>query len=49
MYKMADGTAENMDELLMALELSEATVKSFSENWSENLVRFLTNPVVPHC
>ena len=46
MYKMADGTAENMDELLVALELSEATVKSFSENWSENLVRFLTNPVV---
>jgi len=46
MYKMADGTAENMDELLVILELSEATVKSFSENWSENLVRFLTNPVV---
>ena len=46
MYKMADGTAENMDEVLVALELSEATVKSFSENWSENLVRFLTNPVV---
>ena len=46
MYKMADGTAENMDELLVTLELSEATVKSFSENWSENLVRFLTNPVV---
>ena len=45
-YKMADGTAENMDELLVSLELSDATVKSFSENWSENLVRFLTNPVV---
>jgi len=35
-----------MDELLVSLELSDATVKSFSENWSENLVRFLTNPVV---
>ena len=46
MFKMADGTAENMDELLVSLELSEATVISFSENWSENLVRFLTNPVV---
>ena len=45
-YKMADGTAENMDELLVSIELSDATVKSFSENWSENLVRFLTNPVV---
>jgi membrane-bound serine protease (ClpP class) len=45
-YKMADGTAENMDELLVSLELSDATLKSFSENWSENLVRFLTNPVV---
>ena len=45
-YKIADGTAEDMDELLALLELSEATVKSFSENWSENLVRFLTNPVV---
>ena len=46
MFKMADGTAENMDELLVSLELSDATLKSFSENWSENLVRFLTNPVV---
>ena len=45
-YKMADGSAEDFDELLTLVELTNAEVKTFSENWSENLVRFLTNPVV---
>ena len=43
---MADGSAEDFDELLTLVELTNAEVKTFSENWSENLVRFLTNPVV---
>ena len=45
-YKMADGSAEDLDELLEIIELAGVEVKTFSENWSENLVRFLTNPVV---
>ena len=45
-YKMADGSAEDFDELLELIELSDVEVKTLSENWSENLVRFLTNPVV---
>ena len=43
---MADGSAEDFDELLELIELSDVEVKTLSENWSENLVRFLTNPVV---
>ncbi|NOZ03607.1 MAG: nodulation protein NfeD [FCB group bacterium] len=45
-YKMADGKAEDFDELLSQLQLGEAGVISTKESWSENLVRFLTNPVV---
>ena len=45
-YKMADGSAEDFDELLELIELPDVEVKTLSENWSENLVRFLTNPVV---
>ena len=45
-YKMADGSAEDFDELLELIDLSDVEVKTLSENWSENLVRFLTNPVV---
>ncbi len=45
-YKMADGSAEDFDELLELIELSDVEVKTLSENWSENLVRFLTNPVI---
>ncbi len=45
-YKMADGKAEDMDELLTQLQLGDAEVISTKESWSESLVRFLTNPVV---
>lgn len=44
--KIADGTAETFDDLLNELALNEGSVKETSENWSENFVRFLTNPVV---
>jgi membrane-bound serine protease (ClpP class) len=45
-YKMADGENETIDDVLAELGLSHATIRSAKENWSENLVRFLTNPVV---
>jgi len=45
-YKIADGEAETFDELLVKLDLSDAEVKSTKANWSEAIVRFLTNPVV---
>ncbi|MDP6168231.1 MAG: NfeD family protein, partial [Candidatus Marinimicrobia bacterium] len=45
-YRIADGTAENMDALLDSLGLSAVSVTESTENWSEAVVRFLTNPVV---
>lgn len=45
-YNIADGTAENMDALLDSLGFSSATTFESKENWSEVVVRFLTNPVV---
>ncbi|MFQ6612774.1 MAG: nodulation protein NfeD [Fidelibacterota bacterium] len=45
-YKIADGKTESFDELLSLLEYEDAVVRSTSENWSESLVRFLTNPIV---
>jgi membrane-bound serine protease (ClpP class) len=45
-YHIADGTAENMDALLDSLGYSSVDVIESRENWSEAVVRFLTNPVV---
>ena len=45
-YKIADGEGETFEEVLSALGISNATIRSAKENWSENFVRFLTNPVV---
>ena len=45
-YRMADKTAETFDAVLDSLGLSGASVYETSENWSESIVRFLTNPVV---
>ena len=45
-YKVADGTAEDMNALLESLGYEEATTYESKENWSEAVVRFLTNPVV---
>jgi membrane-bound serine protease (ClpP class) len=45
-YGIADGEAENIDALLNELGLSGSLIKSHRENWSENIVRFLTNPIV---
>ena len=45
-YKIADGKTETIDDLLDTLGYSEAEIRTAEENWSENFVRFLTNPVV---
>ena len=45
-YNMADESAEDMDEVLEILGLSGAELRLEAESWSENLVRFLTNPIV---
>ncbi len=45
-YEMVDGEAEDIDEVLELLEIVDAKIIMASENWSENLVRFLTNPIV---
>lgn len=45
-YRMADGHTESFEDLLDTLGLSAAPVRVENESWSENLVRFLTNPIV---
>jgi membrane-bound serine protease (ClpP class) len=45
-YKIADGEAETIDEVLVIIGSENAQIRSVRENWSENFVRFLTNPVV---
>ena len=45
-YGIADGTAETIESLIDTLSLGSLEVKESSENWSESIVRFLTNPVV---
>ncbi len=45
-YKIADGTAENIEALLDSLGYSSVKIIETAENWSEAIVRFLTNPVV---
>ena len=45
-YNIADDKAETIDEVLAILGLSHASIRSANENWSENFVRFLTNPIV---
>ena len=45
-YKIADKSADTFNSVLDSLGFSNATVQTTSENWSENFVRFLTNPVV---
>ena len=45
-YKIADKSADTFNSVLDSLGFSNANVQTTSENWSENFVRFLTNPVV---
>ena len=45
-YKIADASLENFEAVLDTLGFSNLAVNKTTENWSENFVRFLTNPVV---
>jgi membrane-bound serine protease (ClpP class) len=45
-HKIADFRADTIEEALKQLELSGAEVRRASPNWAENLVRFLTHPIV---
>ncbi len=42
----AEGQAATLDELLASFELAQPRVVTPDANWAENLVRFLTNPMV---
>lgn len=45
-YKIADGKAGTITELIEVLGYSESEIIENRENWSEKIVRFLTDPVV---
>ena len=45
-YGIADNSADTFNSVLDSLGFSTANVQTTSENWSENIVRFLTNPIV---
>ena len=45
-YGIADGTAETIESLMDTLSYESLEVIESAENWSESIVRFLTNPVV---
>ena len=45
-YEIADGTYESIPELINSLGYGDAELIKTAENWSEKVVRFLTNPVV---
>ena len=45
-HKVADFRADSLDEVLNQLRLAGAEVRHLSENWAEQLVRFLTHPVL---
>ena len=45
-YGIADGSTETFEEVLEQLDLSDAEVVDLTVNWSEKLVRFLTDPTV---
>lgn len=45
-YKVADFKANTADEALKALGLEGAEVKQIGPHWAENLVRWLTHPIV---
>ena len=45
-YNIADYSADTFSDVLDSLGYSSFQINKTSENWSENFVRFLTNPVV---
>ncbi len=45
-YNIADGESETLEGVLKILDFETAEIKNASINWSERIVRFLTDPVV---
>ena len=45
-YKIADGTSESIEDILLDLSIENYDIITLDENWSEDLVRILTDPVV---
>lgn len=45
-YGIADGKSESVEELLKSLNIEDYQITMVDENWSENVVRILTNPTV---
>ena len=45
-YKIADGTSESIEDILSDLSIENYDIITLDENWSEDLVRILTDPVV---
>src|SRR5688572_28730172 len=45
-HKLADFRGDTVEEVLKHLGLEGAEVRSVSENWAEQLVRFLTHPIL---
>lgn len=46
LHKMADFRADTLEDALRRAGLADAQVRKVEPNWAENLVRFLTHPVV---
>jgi membrane-bound serine protease (ClpP class) len=45
-HKVADVRADSLEAVLAHLKLGNAEIRRVSENWAEQLVRFLTNPIL---
>ena len=45
-YKIADGESESIEDVIADLNIENYDIIILDENWSEDLVRFLTDPVV---
>ena len=45
-YKIADGTSESIEDILLDLSIENYDIITLDENWSEDLVRILTDPVI---
>ena len=45
-YHIADGTSESIEDILSDLSIENYDIITLDENWSEDLVRILTDPII---
>ena len=45
-YGIADGKSESVEEIISGLGIENYNIITLNENWSEDLVRFLTDPTI---